>query len=324
MWFELKSDLFTEPNISGLRKLLDDLCYKNKYNFFVDINQIENEDFFDNFYQEINSIILENYNRYFTINPKEVVIISNENGDFNLSECIIYVEEKFEIILENDKYDGYFIDCLLNEFKSRSKKINHFIENNWFKYSNAGGATGFINTIERKIKHFGDSKFLKCCVLVDSDLEYPQSENPKRESLIEFCKLNKISCYVLEKREIENYLPLDVFESINSQHPFINTFVNNQLSNEQRDFIDIQNGLAKNRKNWGVDYKQDVLKLFSNLKDSDFENLIKGLDSEFENFKRDYPKLFKNATQSGLIERTKHQNNPNELQEILDKISMSL
>lgn len=321
MWFELKKDTFSNSNLMELRKLIDTMCFKHKYSIYIDLTQIESEGLLDNLYPETASNIITFFNNYVNTSPKKVFTISNIDGDFSLADAIIYVDEKFEIILENDKYDGYFLDCLLNEFKQKSKKINHFKENNWLKYQTAGGATGIINTLDQKIKHLKNVKLLKCFVLVDSDLEFPSTNNPKRKGLEDFCVNNKIPIHILEKREIENYLPIDVFESINPQNSFIKTFVSNKLSNKQRDYIDIENGLVKKRNNWGNDYKKEVLQLFSNLNDNDFENITKGLDSEFENFKKDYPKLFNKSSQSGLIDRTKHQSNPNELQEILEKIS---
>ncbi len=86
MWFELKADIFLESNLTDLRKLITDLCYKRKYNFFVDIDQIENDTIFESFYSEFNEEIYEFYNTYFNDSPKNVVIISNNNGDFTLAE----------------------------------------------------------------------------------------------------------------------------------------------------------------------------------------------------------------------------------------------
>lgn len=322
MWFELKADVFIESNLVDLRKLIDDLCYKGRYNVFIDIKQIENDTIFENFYSETNQVIFEYYNKYYNDSPKNILIISNLHGDFTLEEAIKYVNEKFELVLENDKYDGEFIDCLLREFKGKSKTINRFKKNNWFEYKNAGGASGVINTLERKINHFGDSKFLKCFVLVDSDLEYPQNENLKRQSIVEFCNVNHIPFHILHKREIENYLPLDIFESINTQNPFVRVFFD-KLNGAQRDYIDIENGLVKTRQNFGSE-KKEVLSLFENLDEKEFGNLRFGIKDEFENFKKDYPKLFRNATQEGLIEITKHQENPNELKDLLDKITLLL
>jgi hypothetical protein len=322
MWFELKKDVISDFNLMELRRLIDSICYKHKYNIFIDLTQIEDDNFLDSFYPETASQLIEYFNNYEITNPKDVLIISNIDGDFSLSDAITYVDEKFEIILENDKYDGYFIDCLRNNFKKKSKRITHFKENNWLQYQNGNGATGIINTLEQKINHLGDRKILKCIVIVDSDLEFPSKDNPKRKNLVEFCKNNKIPIHVLEKREIENYLPLDIFENINPQNLFVHTFIN-KLTDEQRDYIDIQNGLGRNRKNWGEN-KQDVLQLFSNLSDIEFTKIVKGIDSEFNDFKKDFPLLFEKVTQQGLLERTQNQNNPNELQNILDKISTLL
>ena len=322
MWFELKKDLFSDSYLTDLRKLIDDLCYKSKYNFFIDIEQIENDLIFDQFYKENNEIIARFYEMFVTTNPKDIIIISNNDGDFNLSEAIIFIEEKFELILENDMNDGEFVNCLLKEFNEKSKKIIHFKENNWFKYQNAGGATGVINTIQQKINHFGNRKFLKCFVLVDSDLDYPQIENKKRKNLIDFCYNNNIPFHILHKREIENYLPLDIFNEINPTSLFVRTYID-RLDNNQRDFIDIENGINKSRKNLEKN-KKEVFNFFSNLIENDFNNLRNGISSEFENFKRDYAKLFKKAKREGLLERTNNQINTKELEGILDKITAIL
>ena len=37
MWIEIKADVFEDgQNVSELRKLIQDLCYKHKYEIFVD------------------------------------------------------------------------------------------------------------------------------------------------------------------------------------------------------------------------------------------------------------------------------------------------
>ena len=318
MWFELKNDLFSISNLENLRKLINDLCYKHKYNFFVDISTIADQEIFDKIYPENTQIIIDYYDLYITKSPKDIITISNIEGDFNMDQAIIFIEEKFELILENDKYDGYFVDCLLREFNNKSKKIKRFKENNWFRYHNAGGADNIINTLEQKIGHFGSNKFLKCFVLVDSDLEYPSKENQKRRRLSEFCHENRIPFHILEKREMENYMPISIFESINSTNFFIRTYLD-KLNCMQKDFIDIQNGFDRNKAKLKEE-KIDVFNLFSNLLDEDFKKLETGIGSEFENYKRDYPKLFDKATQEGLIKRTKKQDDPDELRNLLIKI----
>lgn len=70
--------------------------------------------------------------------------------------------------------------------------------------------------------------------------------------------------------------------------------------------------------------KKRFVILFSTLIEDDFNNLRNGISSEFENFKRDYAKLFRNAKKEGLLERTNHQTNPKELENILEKITALL
>ena len=91
MWFELKKDLFSDSYLTDLRKLIDDLCYKSKYNFFIDIEQIENDLIFDQFYKENNEIIARFYEMFITTSPKNIITISNNGGDFSLSEAIIFI-----------------------------------------------------------------------------------------------------------------------------------------------------------------------------------------------------------------------------------------
>ena len=58
----------------------------------------------------------------------------------------------------------------------------------------------------------------------------------------------------------------------------------------------------------------------SSVSDSDFEILDKGL--QISDFKSEFPKLFENTsiTKENLLDRVKHQQKDDELQEIVDKI----
>lgn len=320
MWVEIKKDIFSSnPNVEELRKLIQDLCFKHRYDFFIDINNIENESIFDEFYADNNAIIYQYFERYITENPKIDLFVTNESkSDFTVDEAIKYINKPFQIILENRNNDGYFLDALIREFKNKSKKIIRFKKEDWLRYEMAGGS-GIVHYLEAEKKQYnGDIKFLKCFVLLDSDLEYPQDPNPKRSKLVEYFNDNRIPFYILEKREIENYIPLDVIYSINTNSEFVKTLIG--LDSKFIDFIDIQNGFQMNIETLRKS-KPDIFDYFSNLSEKEFDNLRYGLNQEFENFKNDYPKLFGKATQEGLVERTNKQINPNELQYIIQKIN---
>lgn len=320
MWIEIKNDVFdSNPNVDELRKLIQDLCYKHRYDFFIDINNIDNEVIFDEFYDDNNAVICQYFDKYITESPKvEVFVSNNSTSDFTVSEAIKYINKPFQIILENRNNDGFFVDALIREFKGKSKKINTFKNEDWLRYEMAGGS-GLIHYLEAEIKQYNnDLKFLKCFVLIDSDLEYPQNPNTKRVFLIEYLENNNIPFHILEKREIENYLPLDIIYSIDNNDEFIKTLIG--LDSKFIDFIDIQNGFQMNMEKLERN-KLALFNFFSSLSENQFKNLRYGLNNKFNNFKNEYAKLFIVAKQKGLIERTNMQQNTNELICILQKIN---
>jgi hypothetical protein len=320
MWIEIKNDIFdSNPNVDELRKLIQDLCYKRRYDFFIDVNNINNEAIFDEFYNDNNAVISEYFEKFITENPKVDLIVTNFSDlGFTVSEAIKYVNKPFQIILENRNNDGYFIDALIREFRSKAKKIVKFKNEDWLRYEMAGGS-GIIHYLEAEKKQYdNDLKFLKCFVLIDSDLEYPQNPNPKRVSLIEYFNKNNIPFHILEKREIENYLPLDIIYAIDSNDEFIKALTS--LDSKFVDFVDIQNGFKLNINSLKKD-KVNVYNYFSILSNEQFNDLRYGINNKFINFKNEYAKLFERATQKGFIERTKKQINPNELQFILKSIN---
>jgi hypothetical protein len=332
MWVEIKSEVFEDgQNIFELRKLIQDLCYKHKYEVFIDLPNVYGLSIFQGIYDDIKEIIDDYYNRYTIESALIDCFVCNDVSDisFTVTEAITFFNLPLIVLLENSDNDGYFLDAIIREFKKSSKKVQRFKDNHWLNYGNAGGSGGVKHFIERIKKEFnGEIKFLKCIVILDSDLEYSQIPNPKRTEIENYLFENNITFHCLEKREIENYLPDDIFESIESNDEFIKTYLR-KLTSIQKDFIDIENGFGMDGKALEKS-KPLVYNLFLNENENQKENTIKinnlrkGIKDKFDNYKNDFPKLFEKATQEGLIERTKDQNNPNELKEILNKINKLL
>lgn len=58
MWIEIKADVFEgRPNVSELRKLIQDLCYKHKYEIFVDLTNVSDMPLFKGIYDDLKEII---------------------------------------------------------------------------------------------------------------------------------------------------------------------------------------------------------------------------------------------------------------------------
>ena len=313
MWIKLDNDLFeTNECISELRYLLGILSYKSRYNFFIDIENIENQDIFSNFYPETNDVIYQNYDTFINNCPTLSYIVSLDANHLSLIEAIQLLENKFYLILENSTYDGYFFNALMREFKNKSKKIKQFKENNWFDYEMGGGADNIKTLLQGK-----NLKLYKCFVLIDSDKDF-KDQKGKKDDFEKFLKDNNISYHILEKREIENYLPLNIIGGINQTNLAIKAYLN--LNDSQKDYFDLQYGLKMSRENLLV-VKPEVYDLYSSVSDANYNLLRNGIENEFENFKRDFSRLFDLATQEGLIERTSKQENPDELKDILKKIT---
>lgn len=333
MWIELKTDLFNQDNRIELLNLIQILCYKHRYEIFVDLPNLKNTSIFDQIYQENIEIIEEYFNRYINNSFQIDYFVENQesssNQIFTIDESIVFFNQPLQIILENSLNDAYFLDALLREFKNQSRKIKRHKDNHWLKYTNAGGTGSIEHVINAEIKQYkGKVKLLRFFVLVDSDLEYPQVPNPKRKNLIDLLERYNIRYHVLEKREIENYFPDESILAINKDSKFIQTYINN-LTEVQKDYIDIEKGFGmnsqtlKNKKNIVYDFYKNENE--NNQQHNDkLENLKEGLLGEFSNFKNDFPKLFENVNQNGFLERTKHQSDIDELKNVLNKITKLL
>lgn len=316
MWIKLDSSLFeTNQYIEDLKFLLHTMSYESKFNFFIDINEIENIEVFDAFYHEINEIIYENYNRYVNDSPKESYVVSETGSGLSLKDAIRLVNDKFYIILEHSTYDGYFLDSLVREFNSKGKKIKKYKENGWIEYVMGGGATNIKTFLQGK-----NLNLYRCFVLIDSDKEYlgQPYKNPHLES---YFNLKKIPYHILEKREKENYLPTDILASIIVKIPSIQTYLN--LSELQKDYYDLENGFQTSIGSL-KNNNTDVFNLYSSVSPPDYAILRKGFKNSFTSFKADFSELFEKASQKELLQRTSNQSNPNELKEILDKITALL
>lgn len=191
MWVKIENDVFEgEYNVDVLRKLIQDLSYKHKHNIFIDISTIENQDVFENFSQTINENISDYYDKFINDSPEINYYVSNfvnAENCFSPNDAIDFFNLPLLIILENNDNDAVFLDVIIREFKKSSRRIRNFRDNLWVKYINSGGSGNVQHSIDAEIKNVGGNlKFLKCFVLLDSDLEFPQVVNLKRQKIIEY------------------------------------------------------------------------------------------------------------------------------------------
>ncbi len=166
---------------------------------------------------------------------------------------------------------------------------------------------------------------MRVIVIIDSDRQFPKMQfKPDKQKIIDFCVQNEIKYHILEKREMENYIPDKVIDYIafETNNEYLKAYLN--LLPIAKDFFDIEKGFYN--KNYNK-LPEEVKALFKN--DDNFKLFRKKWENKkfYRNgkmsFKSEFPKLFehKNVTQQSLLDRVKHQKNKNELQEILSKIN---
>jgi len=81
-----------------------------------------------------------------------------------------------------------------------------------------------MNSFENLPKE--NHKYLRCFVLVDSDKKFPNDTTKQnRVNLFQFLDSLGIPYHELEKREMENYLPDEVFETIEDNNDFIQAYL---------------------------------------------------------------------------------------------------
>ena len=328
MVVKLEEDLFNEESVRNVTDLLSILTRKNRYVVICEYQTIRQTEVYLNLIEEHRKILEDNFVSGIQASQEDIseFIISakKSKGDkiFDIDEGIFYFQQQVLIILENSNNDGYFIDAIIKNFDNEIIKANK--QNNWIKYENAGGFNNIENVIKRHVKEIPKNfpkkkhKYLRCIVIVDSDKKYPQDKLSRtRLSLMNFLDENEIMCHILEKREMENYIPDEAIEDISQNNNYLLDYLG--LSNIQKDYFDIEKGL--------IDKDQEK-QLYNNLSQKQKDNLSSGFTHEIikRKYKREFPKLFAGpkVTKKSLLKRIEHQQDSDELNTSVSKIQSLL
>ncbi|MVW81854.1 hypothetical protein [Elizabethkingia anophelis] len=302
MIVKIRSELFNDESCIGKVDTVLDLITRRRYDLFLDDEDIMNSHWIGearggtiDFLKEALSMTIQSSHK------PDIELSLNEdikNKVFSIDKGLKFLEEKVFILVENSYYDQFFIKGLILKFKKKSKKIKKFLDNSWIKFENCGGKNNTNNTISSLLSIYenigDDHNYLKAIVFLDSDKKSKDDSDASRiadlEKIIEFCNPHNIMWHILEKREMENYLPIEVLEGISelNQEEFKNL---KKMPVDERDFFDIEK-----------------------------------LSTSTYKTKRELPKIFIEdfLTQEMLTSICVHQDNKEELQEILNKINSLL
>lgn len=304
------------------------LCYLNRrYDFFVDLTEVENSALFAVIAEPDKQVIFEYFEKHMKESSRiDLTVETQDSADpatLSLKECLVMLSQPVFVVLEHGVNDRPFIECLVNNFKKKGKKIRQHIDNNWISFEHAGGKSGLKDVISSKLKLFekmsrSPQSYLRAFVLLDSDSEYPGQQKEDTVTARDFLSDLNISHHVFYKREVENYLPVVAYSTLGGDNDFIGALT--RLTPIQLDFVDIENGFdrATSFDALGIEIRE----FFKSVDVSD-RGVLRARSVGIEKFKSEFPKAFLHETvvQETLLERVAHQEQKTELTDILDKIN---
>lgn len=300
--------------------------YERRYDFFLDDENILESEWIKNARPKNGELLMEAFERTIQNSLSYDITISNqntvENSIYTIDEALFILNNPVCIFLENAVNDGNFVLGLVNKFKSRGRRCLKFINAGWLELKNGGGKNDIINQIKNILKLYQnrdlDNKvYLRAIVIVDSDKKNPSDIVEANNTLQEFCNLNNITLHVLEKREMENYIPIEMLndiDNINSEK--VEALAS--LNEIQQDYYDLDGGFNGKSKN-------EIDRIYANLTNEEYNILKNGFSQEIKT-KTEIPKLFLSSklTHELLNEKCSHQIDSNELLNIIDKIDSLL
>lgn len=333
MFFTIDRELFSKGDIDtvNINKIWTVCTEQHTFyqNLFDDIDATEKSTWYQNLseidkklWEESVSNSVQMGDKY----DKVKVFIGNTHTAF---EAYHYLTSPLKIVLENSRNDAHFLKAIFKAFRQEAKTISKHLDNRWVQFS-MGGGSSIIQVIETEMESFSSELFekdnheyLRCFVLLDSDKSYPNEPLKQgTENLVAFLREKQILFHILEKREMENYIPDAAFVDVLENRPFIDAYL--RLTADQKDYFDLEKGLSQRN----FDNLSPELKLlFGTVCDEDkiifrHFDLKRFTNSGLEDFKSECPKLFNSdhVTKAALVARTKNQTNPNELKDIIQKI----
>lgn len=287
----------------------------------AEINSILNSQWLDTHVERVQRTVFEftknAFKRLVYENPshrrgQNSIIVGKTAAEskIEITDAVDLLNTQFNIWVENEISDAIFLDTVFRLHKTRAKKIRQAFRNNWIRYYHTGGKDTMIQLINHQVTQHRNWLPYRSFIFADSDKMNAQDLPQSTQNLIELCKRINVNFHILEKREIENYLPPIVLKELPIELTDVKeTFVD--LSQQQRDFYDMSDG-----------FRNHTDGIYSDLSISQRQRLRNGFRFKGFNPKRRLYLLFGSPSVS-LVELSANcanQDDPNELKTIIDKI----
>ena len=183
----------------------------------------------------------------FAPHGRRVRVTARPNGADELKpeDAVRLADEPLVILVENRVSDGAFVKRVVTELY----KSLHGI---WrrpgdpVRFDSLGGAGQMPEEVERRMR--GKPYRPRLVAIIDSDRKGPKdTESAAVRALRRQCETLGVSCWVLAKREAENYLPrilLGERQDAGADHDQL-VEAWDRLNDDQKNFFDMKNGLPE-------------------------------------------------------------------------------
>ena len=163
--------------------------------------------------------------------------------ELNPEDAVRLAEERLVILVENRNSDGAFVRRVVTELDKSLHRL-------WqrpgepIRFDSLGGAGQMLEEVEQRAR--GRRYRPRLVAIVDSDLKGPRDTNSSAaQRLRSTCAKSNVPCWVLAKRESENYLPrilLSQRKDTGADHARL-VEAWDGLTDAQKDFFDMKHGL---------------------------------------------------------------------------------
>ena len=176
-----------------------------------------------------------------------VTTCPNASDELTPEDAFRLADAPLVILVENRISDGAFVKRVVTELDKSLHRLWQR-QNEPVQLDSVGGAGQMLAEVERRTQGKVRRYRPRLVVIADSDRKGPDDTvSPAVRALCRRCKALGVPCWVLAKREAENYLPrvlLDERQDAGADHARL-VEAWDRLNDDQKNFFDMKNGLPE-------------------------------------------------------------------------------
>ena len=160
-------------------------------------------------------------------------------------DAFLLAQEPLCILVENRYSDGPFVERIVADLDRSLNRVWHQ-PGSPIQFDSVGGAGQMPEEVERRAQ--GKRYRPRLVAIIDSDRKGPDdTDSAAARALRHTCETRGVSCWVLAKREAENYLPrilLSERQNAGADHDrLVDAW--DSLDDDQKNFFDMKKGLPE-------------------------------------------------------------------------------